>query len=346
MVERARLRVPDADAEDVANAALCDAHAPNRDRPPASEVPRMKCWLDTLVDFRAKAHWKTSGRRSAEMLCEDIGEQAAIAQDIDIEGEFEKRDWVRTALESLPKDRRSVLLACSVEKTPIEEIAEELGVSPNAIYQRHHKAKIELREKLRQLADETYQRIRLFFPFLFLRWCWKWITGRTRDAHRLDLALVGVPPRFAFGAVATIAILGMRPSSPEAANPERIDHMIHATNESQIVVPAVVYGAIAPEMVVVAPSNAMHAVVVPNATPVRTLRNPVTSKRRASSIDDTDKLDDGLLLRARAVYNRREYQRALQLLDEHQAKFPKSSNAGVRESMRALVSRDMGTPHQ
>ncbi len=345
MIRRARARVSDAYAEDVANAALCDAHAPERERPVATDVSRVKGWLDTLIDFRAKAHWKEESKHADVILCENIEEEVADAQDIDIEAQFELRDWVRRGLESLPEDRRDLLLACSVEKTPIEEMVPVLGVDQNAIYARHHKAKNDLREKLLQLANVSFRRIRMLWPLLFLRWCWRRMVVATPDVDacsaRTDrLAMAGAPARFVLGVAFGIAVLGFTPSSHWAASDKRIEMVMNSAHRANtVILPAVYSDVIAETGIPRAPKG--HEAMVRFARPPPTKRSALASKHASKTEADTNDEEFVRLARAKAAYNKGDYAGSLALLDEDAAKRPNSPRSTVRESLRALAMKAM-----
>jgi len=49
--------------------------------------------------------------------------------------------------------------------------------------------------------------------------------------------------------------------------------------------------------------------------------------------------DDRLLIRAKAALKRQDAKSALELLDEHERRFPKSKNAEIREQLRKMAVR-------
>jgi RNA polymerase sigma-70 factor (ECF subfamily) len=60
----------------------------------------------------------------------------------------ETRDVVRRSIEELPENYRTVLLLRDIEQKDTEETAELLGMTPNAVKTRLHRARLALRELL------------------------------------------------------------------------------------------------------------------------------------------------------------------------------------------------------
>jgi DNA-directed RNA polymerase specialized sigma24 family protein len=58
MVQCAQKLVGKNDAQAVANEALYDAYCPDRAKPPVENDDAVRCWLRTLVYWRARAYWK------------------------------------------------------------------------------------------------------------------------------------------------------------------------------------------------------------------------------------------------------------------------------------------------
>jgi RNA polymerase sigma factor (sigma-70 family) len=226
MVGRARMRVSAADADDVANKALYDAHHPTGNRPPASEVPRVKLWLDELIDLRARAHRKNMNKHEPEVLSDKVHSLVPHSADTDVEMQYADREWVRIALESLPKDRRELIVQCYLKEIPIEEVARSLGEKTNTIHTRLRRIRADLRMKLDQLVRVSRRGLRLVFPFLFLRWLWKRTSGRVLDAcaGKIRRTVDGVfvaPGPLAFGVIAVAFVLGFDSSDPHAEASEQ-----------------------------------------------------------------------------------------------------------------------------
>lgn len=341
MVRRARIYVPAQDAEHVANAAFCDAHAPSRDRPEASEVPRIKCWLDALVYYRAKAYWKERGKCADEILCENF-DDLVEAHAVDVEGQIEDRECIQMMLDSLPQERRDVFLAYAVEGVPVEDVAEEYGVKKNTVYSWVHLARNEMRAKWNELCGDAWKRFGMLFPFLLLRRCWQQWRASTRDASAREArpagaGIAGAPMPWVLGVAACVLALGFAPSSPSVESNDPVEVSTRATNREDAVVLAYRHSEFTGST---GSSRASSdtAVVVP--VPKKLERAPSTaqpSKRSATNDESNGTLDEALLIRARAAYNKGNHAKAKALLDEHEATFPRSSFADLRNALREIT---------
>ena len=60
----------------------------------------------------------------------------------------ETRAFVRGRIDSLPEDYRNVLLLRDIEELDTKETAELLGITPNAVKIRLHRARLALRGQL------------------------------------------------------------------------------------------------------------------------------------------------------------------------------------------------------
>lgn len=344
MVRRARLYVPECDTEQVANAALCDAHAPNRNRPDPSEVPRIKMWLDELIDWRAKAYWKERGKYANEVPCEDIS-VVAHAQTVDLAKQIEDRECIRIMLESLPRERRDVFLACAIDGVSIEQIAREHGVKENTVYSWIHFTRNELRAKWNELQSATWKGVRQLIPLLFFRKVWQRIftpdcevpQGEARTAGS---SITGIPGPLVLGAVASVFILGSTPPKLSAAGNERIEISTNAPRPEESVVVAFYRAEITG-------STGITRAVAPAPKEFARVSNDRQAwNRSATNEDKPDTLDEALLIRARAAYNKGNYAKANALLDEHQATFPKSRFADMRNGLREITFKAMTAARQ
>jgi hypothetical protein len=68
--------------------------------------------------------------------------------------------------------------------------------------------------------------------------------------------------------------------------------------------------------------------------------------RSLAKKEKPDTLDEALLIRARAAYNKGNYANANTLIDEHQATFPKSRFADLRNGLREITVKAMAAARQ
>ncbi len=334
MVRRARLYVPHYDAEQVANAALCDAHTPGRDRPASSEVPRIKLWLGELIEFRAKAYWKDKRKLANEVLYEDVG-VVAHAQTVDLEKQIADRQCIRMMLDGLPRERRDAFLACTVDGVPVKQVAREHGVKENTVYAWIHFTRIELRAKWEDLSGTVRKRIALLFPFLFIRRIWRRIVVSAQRAQNQQARAAGTNIAGLVAAAATVILWGFAPSRPPTIRNENLAVPIQAANGGEFVVPAIRHAEISGSTGI---SRTSQTVVAPRITK-HTPSDEHSYARSTTNEPSLDPLDEALLLRARAAYNKGNYARVNALLDEHEATFPKSRFAELRAGLREISGK-------
>lgn len=336
MVRLARIYVPDQDTEHIANAALCDAHAPDRNRPHPSEDLRVKRWLATLIDFRAMAYWKERGKYANEILCENF-DDVVVGATIDVVEQLEDRECIRLMVESLPPERRDVFVACVVDGVPVEQVANEYQVEEGTIYTWIHLARKDLKAKWIELQGDAWNRFGMLFPFLFLRRCWQRVMATTRGSDTAGAGIRAAPMPWVMGAAASVLLLGLTPSSPTAASDERAELATNATNHENSIVVAVRYRDI---LAITGNSRALTdatAMVQVSVVAKRAPSNVPSSPRIATNDESNDTRDETLIVRARAAYNKGNYAKTKALLDEHEATFPKSRFADLRKTLREIT---------
>lgn len=336
MVRLARIYVPDQDTEHIANAALCDAHAPDRNRPHSSDDLRVKRWLATLIDLRAMAYWKERRKYANEILCENF-DNVVVGATIDVVEQIEDRECIRLMLESLPPERCDVFVACVVDGVPVEKVANKYEVKEGTIYTWIHLARNELKAKWIELQGDAWKRFGMLFPFLFLRRCWQRVMATTRGSGP-GITAASMP--WVMGAAASVLVLGLTPSSPTAASDERAELATNATNatnhENAVVAPVRYRDIIAITGISRALTDATAMVQVP-VVAKRAPSNVPHSPRIATNDESNDTRDETLIVRARAAYNKGNYAKTKALLDEHEATFPKSRFADLRKTLREIT---------
>jgi RNA polymerase sigma-70 factor (ECF subfamily) len=122
-----------------------------------------RTWLYRIALNQALMHKRAARRRpqqSLEVVAPWGGdEDSAMAGTEPLEGADDLVDQknlverVRGALTQLDESHRAALVLRDLEGLSSEEAAEVLGISPNAVRQRAHRARLGLRELLREVVD-------------------------------------------------------------------------------------------------------------------------------------------------------------------------------------------------
>lgn len=127
---------------------------------------RLATWLHRIVVNAALMKLRTRRRRPEQSISEFLprfledGHQELPAvewQDsgADLDRE-ELRAYVRASIQKLPENYRTVLMLRDIEELDTQQTAEILGIEPNAVKVRLHRA----RQALRTLLDARYRRDR------------------------------------------------------------------------------------------------------------------------------------------------------------------------------------------
>jgi RNA polymerase sigma-70 factor, ECF subfamily len=124
---------------------------------------RFGTWLYRIAINEALMRRRAAKRRPIESLEELIprhgdigveGDRAAEGADV-LADRRAVSVRVREALEQLDEPHRAALVLRDLEELTAEEAAEILGVSPEAVRQRAHRARLKLREQLADLLAES-----------------------------------------------------------------------------------------------------------------------------------------------------------------------------------------------
>lgn len=328
MTECARRMVSDDYANDIVHLALIDAHTPTKPRPPAEDEKRVKAWLWTLLRFRATGVWRAKLKQSFETPVEDEANALAIAESPSWDTTIENRQWLQLALNELTKEQRKLVIQCDIEDMSFTQLSRVSGISENTLRTRLRRAHEQLQSTLVRLSR---RRLRAIFPFLFLRWfapkdaeCQESWRQRIR---RLYHDVVRHPLQLGTSAFAAACILGLAPGSP-CAKDELLQSAIapEPVRVGEVVVTAM------PDAVL--PGTESIPFIESSAPITTTTPMPVTHKKNAVQQNDASDVDDRLIVQAKAALNRRDAKRALELLAEHERRFPNSKNAEVREQLR------------
>jgi len=328
MTECARRMVSDDYANDIVHLALIDAHAPTKPRPPAEDEKRVKAWLWTLLKFRAIGVWRAKLKQSFEMPVEDEANALAIAESPSWETTIENRQWLQLALNELTKEQRKLVIQCDIEDKRFAPLSGVSGISEKSLRTRLRRAHEQLQSTLVRLSR---RRLRAIFPFVFLR-CFapkdaecqeSWLQRIQRHFHDV----VRHPLQLGTSAFAAACVLGLAPGSPCAKD----EPMQAAIAPEPVRVGEVVVTAM-PDTVF--PGTESMVSTDSSAPITTTTPKLVTRRKNVTQQGDASDVDDRLIVQAKAALNRRDAKRALELLAEHERRFPNSKNAEIREQLR------------
>lgn len=152
-----RMSHNESDAQEITQEAFLRAHRCMRFFKGES---RFGTWLYRIAMNEALMRRRAAKRRPVDSLEDvlprfgDVGTVACAESGIDdlVDGKtLAKR--VRQALDQLDEAHRATLVLRDLEELSAEQAAEILGVSPEAVRQRAHRARLKLREQLADLAD-------------------------------------------------------------------------------------------------------------------------------------------------------------------------------------------------
>jgi RNA polymerase sigma-70 factor, ECF subfamily len=113
-------------------------------------------WVFTVATNVIRDHWRSREhkRGQRELGVEDQEQLKAIHPDPDVQSVMEKDEELQavwTALQSLREADREVILLRNYEELPTAQIAEVLGIAPEAVRQRHSRAVARLSELFKGL---------------------------------------------------------------------------------------------------------------------------------------------------------------------------------------------------
>lgn len=133
-----RLGVPPSDRLDVAQDILLAAFTSLSRYDPGRAAPER--WLNRIaVHVAAHYHHRQRGRHRREVLLD--ASELAIADERpgaeELLGSEQQRRLVRSCMETIAPEHRSLLLARHVDETPMAEIASRLGTPLSTTYKRH-----------------------------------------------------------------------------------------------------------------------------------------------------------------------------------------------------------------
>lgn len=329
MIECAQRLVPAAEAANLANRALFAAHKPTKPRPPADDEKRVKAWLWTLLNFESMAFWKETLKERLETPLDDHVDAPVMAESPHWETTIENRQWLQRALSELSEDQQNLVIEYDVEEKSLAELSQASGINENTLSTRLRRAHHQLRAILIALAGG---RLSAFVPIWLLRWLvprdaenrepW---TLRLRRAFR---HLVRQPMHIGANVFAVACILGLAPGSP-CAKDEPFDVAIAPEPAVSVTAELSQTGEVFPGTDAGAQAKSVET-QIPSAQTSVAKKNAIVPQQAYSNDDD-----DRLLIRAKAALKRHDAKSALDFIAEHERRFPKSKNAGRRESLRA-----------
>jgi len=328
MTDCARRLVSADEAKDLVNMALLDAQTPTKPPPPAEDEKRVKAWLWTLLKFRAFGIWRERAKQHVESQLEDEVHALAIAEPPDWETTVENRQWLQLALNELSEQQRNLLIECDIEDVSLAQLSRTSGISENTLRTRLRRARAHMRAMLIGLCQN---RLRSLFPFFFVRWLIPNITENreawTQQIRRVLRQMLRQPLQFGTNAIAIACVLGLAPGSP-CAKDEPLDVVI-APDPFASRMPET-----APKSTEVYFGTTAVEQIAPISTPAPDTQHSTKKNIAAPREELASEDDDRLLVRAKAALKRHDAKAALELLAEHERRFPKSKNAARREVLR------------
>lgn len=118
--------------------------------PRYQEQGKLRAWICGIAAKKARSRRRHSWFRRVR-----LGDAQLERVGRSTEGQIEARMEMTRALETLPKHQREVLLLHVVQGLSGEETAAALGVAPNTVWTRLHRARRALSQRLRQAAETT-----------------------------------------------------------------------------------------------------------------------------------------------------------------------------------------------
>ncbi len=338
MTDCARHLVSEEYANDVVHSALLDAHTPTKPRPPAEDEKRVKAWLWTLLRFRAMGVWRAKHKHCLETNVEDDVNALAIAAPADWERTIENRQWLQLALDELSEEQRQLVIDCDIEEVSLAQLARTSGISEDTLRTRLRRAHEQLRATLVGLRRG---RLRSICPFFFLR------RNAPADAENREPWTLRIrrgfwqiarqPMQWGTSVIAVACVLSLAPGSPCAKDeplpvaiapePVQVDKVVLAA-ETATVLPGTGQSEV---------TEAAPVTTTPSKPAMKT--SLVTPKKKVTEQNEASAVDDRLIVQAKAALNRRDAKRALELLAEHERRFPNSPNAEFREQLRRAAVR-------
>lgn len=163
-----RLLRNDEDAQDAVQQAFLSAF---RALPRFNGQSRLTTWLHRIVTNAALMKLRVRGRQPEDSLEDLLPTFAEDGHHVERYTEWslpadakilrhETRAHVRAAIEALPDSYRTVLLLRDIEELSTEETAQSLGVNPNTVKIRLHRARQALLKLLKPRMDTTRADVR------------------------------------------------------------------------------------------------------------------------------------------------------------------------------------------
>jgi RNA polymerase sigma-70 factor (ECF subfamily) len=142
-----RFGVADRDLEDVAHEVFVVVSRRLGDYDPTRP---MRPWLFAIA-FRCASDYRRLARHRRETLAQDEVEPVDASEAVDEAlSRAEERNLARRALLAVPEERRAVLVLHDFDETPMQEIADALGIPLKTAYSRLRIARTELIEAARR----------------------------------------------------------------------------------------------------------------------------------------------------------------------------------------------------
>jgi RNA polymerase sigma-70 factor (ECF subfamily) len=148
-----RLGVPDRDLEDLAHDVFVVVHDRLRTYDPRRPL---RPWLFGIA-FRVASHYRRSARHRREVPSEHV-ERAPDPSAEDAPERRELRALLIEALDTIPLERRAVLVLHDLDGATAPQIAEALEIPLNTVYSRLRTARQELAGSVERVTRERRRR--------------------------------------------------------------------------------------------------------------------------------------------------------------------------------------------
>jgi RNA polymerase sigma-70 factor, ECF subfamily len=115
---------------------------------------QLSTWMYRLAVNAALSHATRAQARAKKNVSEEVLEELPAPTDVQSDGDPRMRQHLIAAMESLPTGYRAVLVLHDVEGLQHEEIAQVLGCRVGTSKSQLHKARAQMRKRLRELTGE------------------------------------------------------------------------------------------------------------------------------------------------------------------------------------------------
>ena len=129
---------------------------------------KFRSWLYTIVSNECKL-WlrRHSEEREREVSWEEVPAENLAELAVRVHSDEDIKLTVRSAMETLPDDRQLALSLYYMSSLSVKEIAYFMGVSPNSVRIKLHRARKQLGERLEKMIGKQLRKEKLRSGFVF-----------------------------------------------------------------------------------------------------------------------------------------------------------------------------------